>query len=331
MGAGGVVIGMDEAGYGPNLGPLVITATVWETPCPPTRFNFWKRLSEAVRCEPGDDDRLHVADSKAVYQPARGLGELERSVLALLGVLQSRPETFQRLRADLCGNGAARPSTGPTASLPASPPEEGPWYREDDVEVPIAACRDAVSRGIDSLSAVLQKAGVRLRTIACDLVTEGRFNHLWEAAGGNKAAALTELSLNLLSRVWGPEADAPTLMIADKHGGRNQYCGVLSHVFEGRLPHVVEESRDRSRYVMGNAELVFQARAEAHLPVAAASMVSKYVREAAMTAFNRFWRRHLPGIEPTAGYPSDARRFRRDIAAVQSRLAIPDHVLWRCR
>ena len=28
----GYAIGTDEAGYGPNLGPLVISATVWEIP-----------------------------------------------------------------------------------------------------------------------------------------------------------------------------------------------------------------------------------------------------------------------------------------------------------
>ena len=26
------LIGTDEAGYGPNLGPLVISATVWQVP-----------------------------------------------------------------------------------------------------------------------------------------------------------------------------------------------------------------------------------------------------------------------------------------------------------
>ena len=26
------LLGTDEAGYGPNLGPLVVTATVWEVP-----------------------------------------------------------------------------------------------------------------------------------------------------------------------------------------------------------------------------------------------------------------------------------------------------------
>ncbi len=28
----GYVLGTDEAGYGPNLGPLVVTATLWEVP-----------------------------------------------------------------------------------------------------------------------------------------------------------------------------------------------------------------------------------------------------------------------------------------------------------
>jgi len=31
----GLVIGMDEAGYGPNLGPLVVTVTAWEVPGSP--------------------------------------------------------------------------------------------------------------------------------------------------------------------------------------------------------------------------------------------------------------------------------------------------------
>ena len=39
----GFVIGMDEAGYGPNLGPLVLTATVWEVPGRwPKKTDFWK-------------------------------------------------------------------------------------------------------------------------------------------------------------------------------------------------------------------------------------------------------------------------------------------------
>jgi hypothetical protein len=60
-------------------------------------------------------------------------------------------------------------------------------------------------------------------------------------------------------------------------------------------------------------------------------MACKYLRELSMYAFNEFWRRHVPELKPTAGYPDDARRFRRDIAAAQRKLGIADEVLWRKR
>ncbi len=60
-------------------------------------------------------------------------------------------------------------------------------------------------------------------------------------------------------------------------------------------------------------------------------MVSKYVRELAMELFNRFWQTHLPTLKPTHGYPRDAHRVRREVAELQSRLAIPDEMLWRER
>ena len=44
----GLVFGMDEAGYGPNLGPLVITVTAWEVPGSPTKIDLWNALSAAV-------------------------------------------------------------------------------------------------------------------------------------------------------------------------------------------------------------------------------------------------------------------------------------------
>src|SRR5580704_16757193 len=122
----GFVIGMDEAGYGPNLGPLVLTATVWEVPGRwPKRTDFWQIFADIAerRAEPNgesspgadddppprplrkkspgrprknghatsngsrdtgeespngaklltESDRLHIADSKEVYNPAIGL------------------------------------------------------------------------------------------------------------------------------------------------------------------------------------------------------------------------------------------------------------------
>ena len=65
--------------------------------------------------------------------------------------------------------------------------------------------------------------------------------------------------------------------------------------------------------------------------MALAWMASKYLRELAMRALNEYWCRRVPGLQPTAGYPHDARRFRTDIAETQRRLKIADRVVWRVK
>ena len=75
----------------------------------------------------------------------------------------------------------------------------------------------------------------------------------------------------------------------------------------------------------------FQQGAERHFPAAVSSMVCKYVRELSMELFNRFWQQHIPDLRPTKGYPTDAKRFRSDIAETQQRLGITNNTLWRER
>jgi hypothetical protein len=75
----------------------------------------------------------------------------------------------------------------------------------------------------------------------------------------------------------------------------------------------------------------FRVGCEEFLPTALASMTAKYHRELAMRAFNDFWLARVPGLRPTAGYPGDSRRFKREIAGVQRALGIEDRVLWRSR
>jgi hypothetical protein len=58
-------------------------------------------------------------------------------------------------------------------------------------------------------------------------------------------------------------------------------------------------------------------------------MTAKYVRELAMEAFNTFWGDRSPGLAPTAGYPLDAARWRRDAAAAIRAAGITDDDLWR--
>src|SRR5262249_36645786 len=77
------VIGIDEAGYGPNLGPFVMTAVALRVPDDGAGADLWQRPAVAARRDTDPEDgRFLVADSKVVYSPARGLGPLETGALA---------------------------------------------------------------------------------------------------------------------------------------------------------------------------------------------------------------------------------------------------------
>ena len=69
-----LLIGMDEAGHGPNLGPFVVAATVWEVPAPAKDFDFWTAFESVLTRAPSScDPRLHVADSKQRERLERAL------------------------------------------------------------------------------------------------------------------------------------------------------------------------------------------------------------------------------------------------------------------
>ncbi len=371
-----LLIGMDEAGLGPNFGPFVVAATVWEVPGSPGDFDFWTAFDTVLTHSPTScDPRLHVADSKQVFQPHRGLAALERGVWSALRMCGVLAETFAGLCQALieppssvrhgCGRrtgGLALPAPKAEPASVAkngcgtvsSPSQPGRHSLFDDVELSAArfptetACTsddelqlpwydgDGLSLPVESSDLnlvapwqqVCERLGVRLVAIRADVVEPLRFNRLVRRYD-NKSQATSRLAMNLLHSVWQPE-DQQTLVVADKHGGRNRYDTLLSETF-GQQVECLTEGAELSAYRLGNGELRFQPRAESHGPVALASMTAKYLRELAMHQFNRFWQAHLPELKPTQGYPLDAKRFRDDITQAQRRLQIADEILWRER
>jgi hypothetical protein len=322
----GIVIGMDEAGYGPNLGPLVITTTLWQVPGDPREFDFWSTLSSVVsqtRPTKGDE-RLHVADSKQVHSPARGLRDLERSIRPLLSLAGAPLGSFQSLAHWLMGLGETEVATSPLA-LPNEP-----WFAEGDVTLPRSLPDDETGSVRQRLAEDCTNAGLRFVAARSEVVLTQRFNQL-TSRYDSKGVALSKTTFGLLGKVWEPGSDEPTLIIGDKHGGRNRYDDLIDDLLDGEMIFRLRESRERSSYRVGASELHFQTGAETYFPVAVASMICKYVRELAMEQFNAFWRQHQRGLKPTKGYPADAKRFRADIAETQKQLGISDDVLWRQR
>lgn len=317
------LIGTDEAGYGPNLGPLVVTATVWELPDRLLHRDLYPVLKCGITpAAPEEDDaRVWLGDSKQLYKPGAGLAGLERGVLAALAVSEGvMPASWQRL---LC-------MVDPQGSSDA---RRLPWYEQFDEPLPVDSSGADIASAVAQLGSSLSAAQMRLCKVRSALVFEDYFNELLGSCG-NKSSALSKVTLDLVQPLV-DELGGPLLIRCDKHGGRNRYGPLLQQRFPDSLVMVRQEGRAESRYQLvaaaGRIEFRFTAKGDRHLPAALASMVSKYLRELAMRGFNAFWSDHVAQLRPTAGYPTDARRFKKDIASAQSRLGIADDLLWRAR
>lgn len=307
-------LGIDEAGYGPNLGPLVVAASAWRAPA---GCDLDRVLGEAVTRTPKRDARLLIADSKAVYQPGGGLAKLERAVCTTLG---DAPGSWLGL--------VSRLGADPDREIEALP-----WQKGFDPALPMDANAEELSVLRDRWDGIRRGTGVGTTRLAARLVFPEEFNRL-VAQHGTKGAALSFVSLGLARRLFDEvvEPSEPCELVFDKHGGRNRYGALIQEHFpEGWIVTRVE-SRPTSEYRLGERlAFRFRSKGEEELPVALASMTAKLLRELSMKALNEYWRQHLPDLKPTAGYPVDAKRFKADIAAKQAELGIPDNVLWRER
>lgn len=326
----GYLIGIDEAGYGPNLGPLVIAASLWRVPGTPRRIgDLYDSLSDVVcRSATRSDDegecpapRLPIADSKELYSPQVGLETLETSVLSMLRCCGIRAADCQALWN----------SVAPTT---ASDIDAVPWHAEFNPKLPLAAPRKAVNEWSARVKSGLRAARIRLVSLRALVIFPARFNQLVDEHGG-KGAALSRQSVSLLSSMLEGCGRGPTLAYGDKHGGRNFYSRFLQEAFPDHLVEIYGEGSEESIYRFGpserRVEVRFRVRGEEMLPVALASMTAKYLREVSMRAFNEFWMGKVPELKATAGYPGDSRRFKREIEPAQAALGIDDHILWRTR
>lgn len=316
-----LLIGTDEAGYGPNLGPLTVTATVWEIPGDVEPASLWDEFSSIVTNAPTrGDQRLFVADSKAVYSSGDGLEDLEVAVLAFLRTLNSPVSTIDRLCEAISADDFMMRY------------QEEAWNPTPGRALPCDASEDHILEWQQALNEAMAYKQIRLLGIRSRIMFPREFNQL-VLESDSKGVVLSNATMGLVRELvdrFGAD-DHTVLVFCDKHGGRNRYDELIAFHFDDQFVFRLEEGRERSRYRMGRLEFCFRTRAEELLPVALSSMVSKYLREVLMHQFNEFWASHVPGLKPTQGYPVDAKRFREEIAVTARELEVDDFQLWRSR
>ena len=333
-----LVLGVDEAGYGPNLGPLVVAVSAWavdsrlevldglEPFAPEFQAASWTPRSAFVP----------FGDSKKIYQSGKGLAGLNFALRFFESIFEGKPSEkrpwFELSR---------------LAQEDLSRVESHPWYRcknpakglgrasqfDENSE---ASCRFAREK--------LLKLGVRLIGFRLRVLDEAYFNECVDRLG-NKSDVLGHISLELAWKVLGECMDFHSFkgieIYCDRQGGRKKYAGLISQTYErshreSQVPFcsVVGESPKTSLYSMRHAGIAtsirFQVHGDSLFPPAAASMVAKWARESLMERFNGYWREVVgPGLKPTAGYAVDAARFARDIEPWITKLAIEKNQWWR--
>ncbi|MCK4601176.1 MAG: hypothetical protein KAU28_01835 [Phycisphaerae bacterium] len=319
------IAGIDEAGFGPLLGPLVVAATAFEVSDELADVSLWRLLAGSVSRRPGRrSGKIAIGDSKKLFsrQRANPLEHLERGVLAALAVCERRPDSLRKLL------GCLAPAAGKEVA-------NYPWYDRCDVGLPHCISASDVYLAANSLRAAMAEVGIRLLAMRAEAVFVGEFNRLVQATA-NKSTTLFDVTGRLLAHLWERIPGGSMRIYVDRHGGRVRYLPALQRLFADCRFKIIEESETFSAYRVSDGdrrvEIFFSVGGEdRQLPVALASMVSKYIRELFMLLLNGFWSRHVADLAPTAGYYADGRRFSRDISPALRRLGMDERILFRCR
>lgn len=313
-----LLIGIDEAGYGPVLGPLCHGYAAIRVPdtAGETEFDLWRMLHPAVgrAGEPG----FMIDDSKKLYSSAEGVSVLESGVRAFVECIVSA---------------ASRRALDLRELLPAD--DLADLLQDRWLE---CAAGEPCGHAFDCspLKDALARNGAEVLTVGARAQSARAFNKEVKR-GANKAEASWRIISSELRRLAAlARPDESVFAAVDRQGGRKFYAALVGETFESALVHVECESESLSVYRIDHGprctRIGFYVDGDSkHLLIALSSMAAKLAREKYMQRFNAFFLQHQPGLRPTAGYYNDAQRFLDDTKTLRRRLKIADRDLIRTR
>jgi hypothetical protein len=346
-----LLIGIDEAGYGPRLGPLCHGYCALRGPEPADGGieppDLWKVLRPSVMRYPAYEGAITVDDSKKIYSPALGLNLLRHGVSAFLECISE------------AGNGSI-PVIGDDAALlramyerilpqcDRESLEEDAWgclppqtaiSAEDIAAQAASALTDGAAKKvrvkkvrksrkrIPPLREALSHCRMSVVALGARALSARHYNSALQT-GGNKADVNWSVIATQFTRMMALAEPAENVYaVIDRQGGRKFYAGKIGALFPGAMPWVEVETQRKSVYKIEHdgrtVRVAFLVEADGEtLPVALASMAAKLARELCMQRLNAYFKQHVPELRPTAGYYGDANRFLRETKSLRETLGI---------
>ncbi len=318
-----VLVGIDEAGFGPILGPLVVSSSAFSLPKEILDKDMWQILHKSIgQTRKHLSGRLLIADSKKAHNKSDGIKHLERTTLACLRCIGENPSNLGELLTLFCPDSLQRLG-------------DYPWYQN-------AAQNNLYSNDADLkisssvLSDDLASNNIKLLKIQSRCLDVAYYNRLVDAVK-NKSIVLFTAAAQLIKSAWDDFKNEDEIQILiDRQGGTVKYRKSLLKMFPGMELQILKETPANSSYELksGNRKmrLHFVVKADdKFLPVSLASMVSKYLRELLLVDINHYFIDRCSEVKPTAGYWKDGLRFIADIKKYLPHIEYDSNQLIRCR
>ncbi len=316
-----VLAGIDEAGFGPILGPLVVSSSAFSIPDNFLTADLWQILRKSVgNMRKHLAGRLLITDSKKAYSKQKGIGHLQRTVLACLECLGKNPATLTELLALLSPDCIGRLG-------------DYPWHR-DIADYRLSADVNDLAIAASVLKEDLASNGIELLGLKSCCLDVAYYNKMVGSVK-NKASVLFTAVSQLIKNVFDNFAGDEVQVIVDRQGGRTRYRRNLQRMFPDMELAIIKEDQTTSSYELKangrQMRLHFVVGADQRFfPVSLASMVSKYIRELLVDNMNRYFTGLVPELKPTAGYWKDGLRFIEDLKKIPH-VTFDSSRLIRCR
>ncbi len=317
-----VLVGIDEAGFGPILGPLVVSSSTFSLPREMLKEDMWSILTKSLAPKRTRlVGRLLICDSKKAYSKSTGIKHLERTVLACLEALGKSPNTLADILTILCPTCLSRLSSYP-------------WYQNiTDRQLSQKTTDIKIASG--ALTNDMTSKSIKLLNIRSDCLDVAHYNKMVDAVK-NKANVLFTSTSGLIKVAFDTYGCDDLQIIVDRQGGRTHYRDPLLRMFPHTELTILSENQTNSSYQLTYGDKTMRIHFtvggdKRFLPVALASMVSKYLRELMIGCLNDYFIQFDPGLKPTAGYWTDGLRFINDIKTHLHNVSVDSNLLVRSR